>query len=91
MSYMLTKSGQDVQVKSRMQEICTYGSVRGCGDIRLWSNNVALCTSKEQRNGENKPDLKNSSVGPTRPSIVPTQIISIPLKYNFILKNRAHQ
>jgi hypothetical protein len=58
MPSMLTKSVRDAQVKSRMREICTYGSVRGC---RLYSsrlNNVALRISKERRNSENKPNLK---------------------------------
>ena len=49
---------RDVQVKSRMREIRTYGSVRGSRRCASWFNIVALHVSKEWRNGENKPNLK---------------------------------
>lgn len=50
--------GRYVQVKSRMREIRTYGSVRGSRLYASRLNIVALRTSKERRNGENKPNLK---------------------------------
>ena len=50
--------GRDVQVKSRMREIRTYGSVRGSRLYASRLNIVALHVSKEWRNGENKPNLK---------------------------------
>ena len=39
MPSMCTKSVQDVQVKSRMREIRTYGSVRGSYQHLSWVHN----------------------------------------------------
>ena len=50
--------GRDVQVKSRMREIRTYGSVWGSRLCASRLNIVALRISKERRNGESKPNLK---------------------------------
>ena len=55
--YAETHTG-DAQLKSRMRESRTYGSVRGSRLYPSWLDIVALRISKERRNRENKPNLK---------------------------------
>ena len=58
MPSMCTESVRDVQVKSRMREIRTYGSVRDSYQCLSWFDIVALRRSKERSNRENKQNLK---------------------------------
>lgn len=55
--YAETHTG-DAQLKSRMRENRTYGSVRGSRLYPSWLDIVALRISKERRNRENKHNLK---------------------------------
>ena len=49
---------RDAQVKSRMREIRTYGSVRDSYKCLSWFDIVALRKPKGRRNSENKLNLK---------------------------------
>ena len=53
-----TESVRDAQVKGRMREIRTYGSVRDSYKCLSWFDIVALREPKGRRNSENKLNLK---------------------------------